>query len=636
MKFRLTILFVFFSILSFGNLANFCKFFIPLGFDNQILLTWQYSAVIGQFPYKDIFYPYGLLSFYKDSNIIFSLIYYFLTPILFTFLYFLFNKIYNQKYFSLLSALLLFLFVSNFTGFDSFGRYGTFIVFSCFVAYSFFFLKNKILNIAIFALGTVCGLIFTLYNDQGLYAGALFTVFLIIDGILSKKFKSIILLPIYALKKLLIFIFGFIISTVPFLIILIKNNSLHEFIYSFMDVVDLEKLAKTPYFHGFLTFDILFTLAMLIFTLTFICYKTLKRDKLNFANYLQISLFLSLIILEQKSIIRHNEAQFSFVALLLLLLLVYEFFGKFKIKEQIGNKIFKLSAAILFILLSVNFYYSLNYLDVSLRCNLRFKIQDKQFTEVKSQLTKDPSFKGNIFSFPADEIFYVIFNQKPPYYPSSFEASSSKAQDTLINYMINNKVNYVIYNYKNIAVQDAVPNIIRSPILNKYILNNFSATKKIGNYLIFKKEENTDFMENNIIEDLPTFKNSLLEVDLRNIPESEGIYKIDQLENNNFIRIFKGSIRELNNFLSDQNSTSENIFLVLNSKYDVKKTSIIITTEEGYITKINFACGSMCIINLNKIPLFYKNRTLSSIELDEPQLIQELSLYVNTGVSDLW
>jgi ankyrin repeat protein len=94
---------------------------------------------------------------------------------------------------------------------------------------------------------------------------------------------------------------------------------------------------------------------------------------------------------------------------------------------------------------------------------------------------------AKIFSFPGDPIFYILFNQKPPYYPTIYEATPIYAQKKLIKFIEENKINYVILNIKSTSIQDTVPDKMRARILYEYIMNNFKKEKQIDNFLIFKK-----------------------------------------------------------------------------------------------------------------------------------------------------
>jgi hypothetical protein len=44
-------------------------------------------------------------------------------------------------------------------------------------------------------------------------------------------------------------------------------------------------------------------------------------------------------------------------------------------------------------------------------------------------------YKPSYFSFPGDPIFYILFNQKPPYYPTIYEATPIYAQKKLIKFI---------------------------------------------------------------------------------------------------------------------------------------------------------------------------------------------------------
>ena len=51
----------------------------------------------------------------------------------------------------------------------------------------------------------------------------------------------------------------------------------------------------------------------------------------------------------------------------------------------------------------------------------------------------------------------------------------------------------LIINTKIKAIQDEVPDYIRAPYTFAYIINNFKHHKSIGDYLILRKDQKSDF-----------------------------------------------------------------------------------------------------------------------------------------------
>ncbi len=93
--------------------------------------------------------------------------------------------------------------------------------------------------------------------------------------------------------------------------------------------------------------------------------------------------------------------------------------------------------------------------------------------------------EASIFLF-LFSIFYILFNQIPPYYPSIYEATPVYAQDKQIKYIKENKVNFVILNTKSTAIQDGVPDKVRARKLYGFIKKNYTPFKKIEYFQILK------------------------------------------------------------------------------------------------------------------------------------------------------
>lgn len=113
--------------------------------------------------------------------------------------------------------------------------------------------------------------------------------------------------------------------------------------------------------------------------------------------------------------------------------------------------------------------------------------KNTKFEKVKKIIEEDAKGHSRIFDYLSNPVFYVLFNQKPPYYFTIFEATPLYAQKSNIRYIEKNKVKYIIYNIDALRIQDGVPDYVRSKVLFEYILNNFKVLDKVENFIIFKK-----------------------------------------------------------------------------------------------------------------------------------------------------
>lgn len=640
------ILFIFLSILSFPNIINLCKNYIDLNYDYQIIYTWEHSASIGLLPYRDIFYPYGFLSFYKGSNIIFAIIYYLITPILFTFLFVFINKVYKNRFYSYSFLLVLFIFILRYAGFDVFSRYGILIVFGYICSLLFYYQKANYEK-KVFLLGLTAGIIFILYNDVGIYSCVLYSLFLLVDLGLKRQFKNALAYLYSIIVNLSIFITGFLLALIPFVLFLLRQSALSQFIHSFYDLSDLSQFAKIPFIHSISTENNIFVLVLMFITLTFLSYKLIYASaKPSFNNYLQISTSFALILVEQKNIVRSIDTQLTFIGVLLYILLFYEFkeiLKKHKISEV---SIFVYYTFLLILIVFIIPFQPEGSIKNTAYCkvgNTFYEYRDPKYESLKKIVQEQPDFNGKIFSFPGDTILYMVFKQAMSYYPTIYEASSISAQNKIIKYIRGNSTSLIIYNYKNYAIQDEVPNYIRSPVLHKFILNNYSITKIVDNFLILKKnQKQVDFFQNKTIYVLTDFKHYLLQNDLESIPLSEGLYKSKYLNTkNNKLLITTHSLTALNNYLLTNKVYSDNLFLAIELKNGSKKKmrSLIIKTKDDLETKITFSeCERdvPCIIHLSRLPLFYKNRQLKNVLIYDENQIKNISIVEVVDDSIFW
>lgn len=637
-----------FLFLSFYYLKNFisnCREYAGADFDYQTLFLWDYAAKIKLFPYKDIFYPYGLLSYFKDQNTILHSFYYLISLILLITIFFLLKRLWVNRLLTYISFAGFLVFIERFTGIETFNRYGIITVASMLLAFLFYrniFLSKK----TTFIVGIAIGLLFPLLNDQGTYLAAAFLCFIILNPILKKNkieinknyFKNIASSIFFSLC-------GGIIGLAPFIFSLSWHKALTDFGMYFFRLSDILLYAKTPFIATLRTPENKFTLTILFLSIFYFGYIFIyKKRNLSLNHYLQISLIFVLVLLEQKNIIRSLDRQITFVALLLLISLLPEF-----------KNFWRKQILLFFVLIAVLFGLPFRPV-VSLYTNSQSKNSDScmekniaNMTQSKPQYQKvvDKVKKtegGLVFSFPGDPIFYVLFKQTPPYYTSIYEASPLYAQKTNIQYIEDQKVQYVIYNFNISSIQDGVPDYVRGNLELKYILTNFTIVDRVDNFALLKRNYKAkDFFKNSFLESLPTLKNYLLNVDLANIPRSEGIHKRKFLESDTDIVTFSGnSIEEINNFLVRDNILSKDKVLILTPqryKNNTKNMSVTFETDDDLLTTVHFRkcdINLSCIINLKNIPLFFKERRLKEINIQKSTFVGEIQIVDNPKNSDLW
>jgi hypothetical protein len=492
-----------FSILSLGSLNIICKMYFPLGADNQALLLWKYSAGLGILPYKEIFYPYGLLFYYLDQNIFFVLFYFLLAPFVLLTVFLGLKYLFQDKLFAISSFIIFYIFIVTITGFETFNRYGMVTAAAIIFAFVFYHNKNKLKRVLI-ASGILTGLFFPFINDFGLYVPILFITFALINTWIKSRFnkKSII----FFFQNTGLFLFGYLIGLVPFIVYLVLTESFSWFVFYLQNLRDIAQFAKTPFFHTITSRDNIFTLGMLVVTIFILCSKFFwTKTKITFNNYLQIGLVTVLVLFEQKSIIRVIDTQISFLGLLLYFSLFYELlhYGK---KYKFSNRILFLyfinsSIAILFLLglhpatatnpfvniknvFTVNNFTNKSCVDKNMRAITSTNVE---IMEVKEYVEKIPEFNGKVFTFPGEPIFYILFNQRPPYYPTIYEATPKYSQEMLIRYIEDENIDIILYNAKIKSIHDEVPDRVRGRYLYQYLQTHFSILERVNDYIILKR-----------------------------------------------------------------------------------------------------------------------------------------------------
>lgn len=491
----LILAFIVFLALSFKDFFLSCVSYLSLSFNHQIPLTWDFTSLNNLLPYKDIYFPYGILFYLKNINPIFSNIYLFLPPLLFVGIYAVLRSIFKNRIIFLLSFITFFLFINRFTGTENFARYGIILCFSLLTSYIFY--KN-FGNKAFFLLGILIGAIFSLAQDQGIYSILIFIALLIFTH------RSIFF-------RLTITALGIVIGFFPFFIFLQLNGITYDFFLFLKHLPDFTLYAKTPFIPFAASTDNLFTFGSIFITTIVLSYKIFfLKKKLSFIYYLELSLLLILIFLEQKSIIRSIDKQITFVAFFLYIILIADL-----LKGKLGNLILALFFVFISTLILLGFglnpfiNYKLDYKQSLINSFIKNNINDflfnksklcldenlnklitkknTKFEKVKKIIDEDSIGETKIFNYLSDPIFYVLFNQKPPYYFTIFEATPLYAQKSNIKYIEDNKVVYIIYNTDALKIQDGVPDTVRTKVLYGYVLSNFQIMDRIDNFIIYKK-----------------------------------------------------------------------------------------------------------------------------------------------------
>lgn len=629
------------------NVISHCSGYLKFAnFDYQAFLAWNYAAFTDLVPYRDLYYPYGLLSYYKDSNIFFLLLYIFLSLITINLLIFTFIQIFRNKFIAYFTIIMFFAFTILISNFSTLNRYGISTVFALTISYIFY--KGVNSRKFYFVSGLMLSSIFWLVHDQGIFGLIIFVFFYLFRKVSEYKNKEKTNLLKSVLNDSLYFLTGFLVGLIPFIIYLTKNSALTDFWYFLtVSLPEFPVMSKTPFFNLFFSVNNIFTVGVLSLSILFLVYKLLNKEKIALFTYTEISLTLTLLLLEQKNIVRLMEHAITFVAFILFAIILWEVLKLKIITEKTKKKIYLMT---LFLILIFFYFPYGNRSGINSASDLKIKPLNcyasninkaknlNEYQRVVEGLSKYKNFNNKIFSFPGDPIFYILLNQKLPFYPSVYEASSEKSQFQVIKYLKNEDIKYVVINSENKSIQDEVPNYIRATYELRYILNNYVFRDKIGKFLILEKKENTDFFTKLNDPLVAEYQKFLLNINLESVPYSEGLHKnkIITDKKNKFLTEDLSQAKT-NEYLKNNKTNSSNLFLLIKNKSSNDYYSLKFRTVDGFETNVKMkSCKeNYCIVNLSRLPLFYKMREIQSIR-SKDEILVSILMPSNDNITKLW
>lgn len=487
------IIFFIFLLLLFNRLFITCKIFYSLSFDSQTLLLWEYVVGKGMFPVRDIFYPYGFFSFFRDSSFLLRFFELVLLSFLFTSVYVFLKRINKNSFFTLIALILFILLIYRNVGIEIFIRYGTTLIFI--IACSYLLYKNMLFNKSYsFVFGILTTLTYFFFHDQTYYMGVLYFalfIFKILDELSLKKLNP---------KSLKIKLFGLVnyllgaaIGTVPFFIFILMNRIPSYFLTQLEEMASIPLYSKTPYLSNLRHLDTVFLVSVLSISIGIIWYKRFeKKHNLTLNDHFMVGIALYLALLMQKSIIRSFDSSLVFLGILLFNIFFIKATGGF-LKKYPKYSLFGVYILVEFVLI-LNFkplnklYYETNIPEkICIEKNIQnINKYNNSYLKVAKELSGNKD-SGNIFVFPSDPIFYILLDKKPGYFPSLYEMSLFRSQNKVISELKESNTKYVIFNKDVIAVQDGVPDFIRGKNLFRYIISNYTFYKKVDSFVILKR-----------------------------------------------------------------------------------------------------------------------------------------------------
>jgi hypothetical protein len=635
--------------------SGYCKHYRDINFDSQELLTWNYFSTTTLLPYKDFYYPYGLLYYANHNNPFIFFFYILISPIIFTGTFLFLKKIWTKNRFLYTSFITFLLFSITKVGIETLSRYG--IIFGIALLYSWTFWSETTAKKKFFFIGLLNGIIASLAYDQAFYTISIFVLLTFFSPLIKHQRNLYKSSTFYnELKnKLFWFFSGILVGFAPFLFYLIGTDSFNGFFSNIFTLRDISQYAKTPYIPSIRSSDTIYNLVIILLATIYVLFLHLKQKSgKSLYSYAIHVLLITVLIVEQKSVIRSIDNQITFISYFIVVLLFVELYLTLK-KYKISDYAFFIYFILFFIisisrigttfLPTMDLSFSNNFLTFdshscivkNIKTN-RGLLLDQQKVIIKLKSYKN--FNGKVYSYPGDPLFYTLLNQKPPYYSSLYESSPNYAQERLIKFINDENISYVLYNMQNTSIEDGVPNIIRGAKIHEYIIKNFQIHGNVGNFLILQKNNyEIDFLSDKKLNAYKELKKSLFNIDLSTIPKSEGNHKDKYLDKYSKLIIPKTSISNVNKYLKKHTVQSKNKLLVIWSGESIEKeSSITISTNEGLKTTITYDNCSMkypCIINLLHIPLFYNNRQITFIS-DNKHNLDNVALYDDLNKQIFW
>jgi hypothetical protein len=89
----------------------------------------------------------------------------------------------------------------------------------------------------------------------------------------------------------------------------------------------------------------------------------------------------------------------------------------------------------------------------------------------------------NLYVLGDESVFYILVGQQPPYVTSNYNCSPLVEQEHVLKWLQTQRPRFVIWNPTKDSF-DAVPHIVRLPIIYQYVVEHYSILKTVGPYEI--------------------------------------------------------------------------------------------------------------------------------------------------------
>ena len=602
----------------FLYLITACAVYGEANFDSINFLYWNYGAMSGHIPYRDFFYPYGLIQYYLYSQVLATFLYAIVLSIISISIGLYLKSLFKNTFYFLLSFIFVGYFIVSFVSIETFGRYGSLVFLGILMGYLILVKKRALRNE--FLAGLSCGVMFSLFFDQGAY-GVLIYVLLSFFYLFSKKnrknWRKI-------LKNYFFYTFyfglGFIVGALPFIIFLSMHDGLLGFFENLKYLSGVPKYAKVPFFPSLKNPDGIFVTVSIIISTVLLLLKSTGK-KMQKEEKMLFVLTLVILILQYKNIVRPFFSQLTFIAILIYINSIAIVIRDLKTSKDLSTKLFFVVVIIMLIVfpfpkptffkIDNGFGYVLNGGKVCYTKNTHEVY--KEFASLKDDIS------GNVYSYPANPLIYAYLHQKLPYFLTIYETTLDEAQEKSIQYIKDNKVQTILFDPTSEAIQDGVPDVLRANTLLSHILSNFTIKAHKGKYFVLQKSEKSDFFT-----DVPNdkeardFVNRFLNIPMGAIPLSEG-KRFENMSDNVWRGkvLVQGDLVKVNQYISNNTVFGKQVFVILKLQNINKDIGLLDFYSNKEKTTIEFHMENnhpWYFFNVSRVPLFFKERRIEKID----------------------
>lgn len=599
-------------------LITACAVYGEANFDSINFLYWNYGAMSGHIPYRDFFYPYGLIQYYLYSQVLATFLYAIVLSIISISIGLYLKSLFKNTFYFLLSFIFVGYFIVSFVSIETFGRYGSLVFLGILMGYLILVKKRALRNE--FLAGLSCGVMFSLFFDQGAY-GVLIYVLLSFFYLFSKKdrknwrkiLKNYFFYTFY-------FSLGFIVGALPFIIFLSMHDGLLGFFENLKYLSGVPKYAKVPFFPSLRNPDGIFVTVSIIISTVLLLLKSTGK-KMQKEEKMLFVLTLVILILQYKNIVRPFFSQLTFIAILIFINSIAIIVRDLKPSKDLSTKLFFVVVIIMLIVfpfpkptffkIDNGFGYVLNGGKVCYTKNTHEVY--KEFASLKDNIL------GNVYSYPANPLIYAYLHQKLPYFLTIYETTLDEAQEKSIQYIKDNKVQTILFDPTSEAIQDGVPDVLRANTLLSYILSNFTIKMQKDKYFILERNEESDFFT-----DIPDekeskdFVNRFLNIPMGTIPLSEG-KRFENMSDNAWQGkvLVQGDLVKVNQYISNNTVFGKQVFVILKLQNINKDIGLLDFYSNKKKTTTEFHMENnhpWYFFNVSRVPLFFKDRRIEKID----------------------